>query len=149
MSSAARSPQTTHAGTYARATAHKAVVRLLADPFDSPIAKISRMEIPIQEGRYAHRGGMDGFEKRCRCRSFYPGHRRDDRLSRNTVRRALRQKTRHAFTPPKRNSKLEEFKGYIEKRHNECAVSGLRLLGEIQGMGCEGAVDTVRRYCAI
>jgi transposase len=66
-------------------------------------------------------------------------------LSRNTVRRALRQKTPQAFTPPKRKSKLEEFKGYIEKRYNECALSALRLLGEIQGMGYEGGVDTVGR----
>ena len=67
-------------------------------------------------------------------------------LSRNTVRRALRQKTPQGFANPKRKSKLEEYKAYVEKRYNECALSAVRLEEEIRGMGYEGGVDTVRRY---
>lgn len=68
-------------------------------------------------------------------------------LSRNTVRRALRQQ--HAYQPydsSNRSSKLEQFKPYVEKRYNECGLSAVRLLEEIRGMGYDGGVHTLRRF---
>ncbi|HEU4388123.1 MAG TPA: IS21 family transposase [Blastocatellia bacterium] len=67
-------------------------------------------------------------------------------LSRNTVRRALRQQTQEPYNSTSRTSKLDEFKPYIEKRYNECGLSAVRLLGEIRGMGYDGGVHTLRRY---
>lgn len=67
-------------------------------------------------------------------------------LSRNTVRRALRQKAPQAFDPPRRQSKLDQFKAYLEQRYFECRLSAVRLVEEIRAMGYAGSVDTVRRF---
>src|SRR5262249_9090309 len=67
-------------------------------------------------------------------------------LSRNTVRRALRQRAPESLQAVERESKLDEFKAYIEKRHQECGLSAVRLVEEIQAMGYQGSVDTVRRF---
>jgi len=66
-------------------------------------------------------------------------------LSRNTVRRALRQKSPHR-SAPERKSKLDQFKSYIRNRYLECALSAVRLVGEIRAMGYAGSPDTVRRF---
>ena len=50
-------------------------------------------------------------------------------LSRNTVRRALRQKVQQPFSAPKRASKLDQFKGYVEQGYNEAQLSAVRLFG--------------------
>jgi transposase len=66
-------------------------------------------------------------------------------LSRNTVRRALRQRAPQPIERPQRKSKIDEFKSYVEKRYAECALSAVRLVEEIRAMGYTGGVDTVRR----
>ena len=65
--------------------------------------------------------------------------------SRNTVRRALRQKGPEGHRKEARKSKIEEFKSYIEKRYEECGLSAVRLTEEVRAMGYVGSVDTVRR----
>jgi transposase len=66
--------------------------------------------------------------------------------SRNTIRKALRQKAQMPFAAPKRASKLDSFKGYVEQRYNECALSAIRLLQEIRPMGYTGSIITLRRF---
>jgi transposase len=67
-------------------------------------------------------------------------------LSRNTVRRALRQKSPQPFQAPERKSKLDDFKSYVQNRFQECSLSAVRLLAEIQAMGYTGSVVTIRRF---
>jgi transposase len=67
-------------------------------------------------------------------------------FSRNTVRRLLRQTAPQPFQNPHRKSLLDDFKPYIEKRFQECSLSAVRLLDEIQPMGYTGSVDSIRRY---
>ena len=53
-------------------------------------------------------------------------------LSRNTIRRALRQQHAHQpYDSTNRSSKLNQFKPYVEKRSAECGLSAVRLLEEI------------------
>lgn len=66
-------------------------------------------------------------------------------LSRNTVRRALREQAPQSFTAPERKSKVDDFKDYIRNRYRECALSAVRITEEIRAMGYAGSVDTVRR----
>lgn len=66
--------------------------------------------------------------------------------SRNTVRCKLREKTPASFAASDRPSQLDPFKAYITSRFNECGLSGVRLLEEIQPMGYIGSVDVVRRF---
>lgn len=66
--------------------------------------------------------------------------------SRNTVRRILRQKTRPPFQKPSRDSLLDEFKPYVTKRYQECALSRVRLFAEIKPMGYLGSLATLRRF---
>lgn len=66
--------------------------------------------------------------------------------SRNTVRKLLRQKAPQRFQKPKRASKLDSFKPYLEQRFQECALSAVRLLSEIKPMGYDGSLDVVQRY---
>jgi transposase len=67
-------------------------------------------------------------------------------LSRNTLRRALRQKSQQPFQAPERKSKLDDFKSYVQNRFQECSLSAVRLLAEIQAMGYTGSVVTIRRF---
>jgi transposase len=66
--------------------------------------------------------------------------------SRNTVRRVLRESGPTAFHKPERHSRLDAFKSYLRQRWEECALSAVRLLPEIQAMGYDGSLATVRRY---
>lgn len=66
--------------------------------------------------------------------------------SRNTVRCVLRQKTRPPFPKPTRDSLLDEFKPYVTKRYQECALSSVRLFAEIKPMGYRGSLATLRRF---
>lgn len=66
--------------------------------------------------------------------------------SRNTVRRVLRQKAPTPFKKPIRDSLLDEFKDYVVKRCQECALSSVRLLAEIKPMGYSGSLATLRRF---
>ncbi|MEW6207472.1 MAG: DDE-type integrase/transposase/recombinase [Acidobacteriota bacterium] len=50
------------------------------------------------------------------------------------------------FHKPKRKSLLDDFKSYIEKRFQECALSPVRLLEEIRSQGYTGSVDSIRRF---
>jgi transposase len=65
--------------------------------------------------------------------------------SRNTVRRALRQRGPEGYRKRERKSKVEEYKDYLEKRYKECGLSAVRMAEEIRSMGYRGSVDTVRR----
>lgn len=66
--------------------------------------------------------------------------------SRNTIRRVLRQKAPEPFHVPRRASKLDGFKTYVEGRYHECALSCVRLLEEIRPMGYVGSIVTLRRF---
>lgn len=69
-------------------------------------------------------------------------------LSRNTIRRVLRQEAPRPFTVPTRGSCLDPFKPYVEQRYHEFGLSAVRLLEEIQPMGYAGSVRTLRRFVA-
>ena len=66
-------------------------------------------------------------------------------LSRNTVRRALREQAPQPFKTPERKSKVDSFRDYIRNRYQECALSAVPITEEIRAMGYTGSVDTVRR----
>ncbi len=66
--------------------------------------------------------------------------------SRNTVRRILRAKEPVTFQPPMRDSCLDNFKPYLLERWQSSALSAVRLLAEIQPMGFNGSIATLRRY---
>ena len=57
-------------------------------------------------------------------------------LSRNTIRRALRQQAQQHYNSSNRTTKLEQFKPYIEKRHKEYELSAVHLLEETVGGTC-------------
>lgn len=67
-------------------------------------------------------------------------------LARNTVRRVIRQPAPQAATKRERSSRLDPFKSYLQARHSEYALSAVRLLAEIRGMGYSGGIDVVRRF---
>jgi transposase len=66
--------------------------------------------------------------------------------SRNTVRRVLWQPTKQPFNKPARHSLLDEFKPYVTKRYQQCALSSVRLLAELKPMGYRGSLATLRRF---
>lgn len=67
-------------------------------------------------------------------------------FSRNTVRRVLREAGPSVFRAPGRPSRLDPFKAYVKERYESCALSAVRILGEIQPMGYTGSIWTLRRY---
>lgn len=66
--------------------------------------------------------------------------------SRNTIRRILRQKAPCGYDASGRKSSLEEFKEYISKRYQECALSAVRILEDIKPMGYTGSIWPLRAY---
>jgi transposase len=56
-------------------------------------------------------------------------------LSRNTVRRVLREKAPRPFHTPERGSKLDPFKDYIAARFVASGLSAVRLFEEIKAQG--------------
>jgi transposase len=68
--------------------------------------------------------------------------------SRNTVRAALKERAPKTYERRARATKLDPFKSYLSERYNECSLSAVRLIAEIQPMGYSGSVDLVRRYLA-
>jgi transposase len=68
--------------------------------------------------------------------------------SRNTVRRVLRDPGFAGFRKPERHSCLDAFKEYLRSRYEECGLSAVRLLAEVQAMGYAGSIATLRRYVA-
>jgi transposase len=66
--------------------------------------------------------------------------------SRNTIRRVLREAGFTGYRKPDRHSCLDAFKDYLRHRYEECGLSAVRLLPEIQAMGYAGSIATVRRY---
>jgi transposase len=66
--------------------------------------------------------------------------------SRNTVRKVLAAKGAPVFKPGKRASKLDPYKDYLQKRIQECNLSGVRLLEEIRGMGYAGGATVLKDY---
>src|SRR4051794_34377573 len=67
-------------------------------------------------------------------------------LARNTVRRVLREQSPCPAKQRGRSSQLDSFKPYLQQRHDECALSAVRLLEEIRAMGYAGGIDVVRRF---
>lgn len=70
-------------------------------------------------------------------------------VSRNTVRKVLRNGSPPKKKRKKRKSILDEFKPYLKKRYLETGLSAVRLLEEIKPMGYPGKVDVVRRFLKI
>lgn len=66
--------------------------------------------------------------------------------SRNTIRRVLREAGFTGFQKPPRASCLDSHKPYLRQRYEECGLSAVRLLPEIQAMGYSGSIATLRRY---
>ena len=66
--------------------------------------------------------------------------------SRNTIRRVLREAGFTGFRKPQRASRLDSYKEYLRQRYEECALSAVRLLPEIQAMGYTGSLATLRRF---
>jgi len=66
--------------------------------------------------------------------------------SRNTIRKVLKQAAPAVFEKAERTSKLDEFKEYVKKRYEECALSAVRIIQEIRPMGYLGSIQTLRRY---
>jgi transposase len=66
--------------------------------------------------------------------------------SRNTIRRVLREAGFTGFRKPQRASCLDSYKPYLHDRYEECGLSAVRLLPEIQAMGYTGSLATLRRY---
>jgi transposase len=66
--------------------------------------------------------------------------------SRNTVRRVLREAGFTGFHKPQRASCLDSHKPYLCQRYEECSLSAVRLLPEIQAMGYTGSLATLRRF---
>jgi transposase len=67
-------------------------------------------------------------------------------LSRNTVRRVLREKAPQPFQSPERGSKLDPFKDYVATRFLASGLSAVRLFEEIKTQGYSGSVITLRRF---
>jgi len=67
--------------------------------------------------------------------------------SRNTVRRAIREKGPRPFHQEVvKRSILDPFKEYLKRRFAETALSAIRLIQEIRPMGYKGSVATLRRF---
>ena len=71
---------------------------------------------------------------------------RETGFSRNTVRRTLRERAPKAYHTPEQASCLDPFKAYIDKRYRKFSLSAVRIIEEIQPMGYEGSIRTLRRY---
>lgn len=69
-------------------------------------------------------------------------------LSRNTVRRVVRQALPGTFPKPQRASCLDAFRDYARHRQAEAGLSAVRLLEEIRAMGYQGSIFTLRRFLA-
>jgi transposase len=66
--------------------------------------------------------------------------------SRNTVRKVLAAKEAPVFKTPKRSSKLDAFKDYLDARVEQCNLSGVRLMEEIVAMGYKGRYTILKDY---
>ncbi len=66
--------------------------------------------------------------------------------SRNTIRKALRQKVPQQVIQRKRSSKIEKYKSYIRERVEAVGLSAVRLVEEVRSMGYTGSIRTLRRY---
>jgi transposase len=58
----------------------------------------------------------------------------------------LREAGFTGFHKPQRPSCLDAFKTYLRDRYEECGLSAVRLLPEIQAMGYAGSLATLRRF---
>ena len=67
-------------------------------------------------------------------------------FSRNTVRKVLRGRHPMRAKVVSRSSKLDTFKDYVRQRVAEYSLSAVRLLPEIQAMGYDGSIQTLRRF---
>lgn len=67
-------------------------------------------------------------------------------LSRNTIRRVLRGEHDLKRRPPAQGSRLQPFEDYLRQRYEQTPLSAVRLLAEIQAMGYQGSIATLRRF---
>ena len=67
-------------------------------------------------------------------------------LSRNTVRRVLREKAPQPYRRAERLCQLDPFKDYLRDRFGETCLSAMRLIDEIRPMGYAGSLQTLRRF---
>lgn len=67
-------------------------------------------------------------------------------MSRNTVRGVIRSDGPRAYERKPGVTKLTPFEDYVRGRWEESALSGVRILEEIRGMGYAGSVQTLRRF---
>lgn len=76
------------------------------------------------------------------------GVAREFGISRNTVRKALREDQSPRYTPQKpRASKLDPYKDYLKARLEKCPrLSGVRLFQEIQAQGYPGRISILRDF---
>lgn len=70
---------------------------------------------------------------------------RETGLSRNTVRKVLREKVPVAYARESRPGLLDAYKDYALKRFGE-GISAIRIFQEIQPMGFAGSYDLLRKY---
>jgi transposase len=66
--------------------------------------------------------------------------------SRNTVRKVLRGQRPLRPPTPQRASQLEPYQDYLTQRFQDYGLSAVRLLEEIQPMGYDGSIATLRRF---
>ena len=66
--------------------------------------------------------------------------------SRNTVARALLQRTPQPFGRTSRRSVLDPFKPYLTERYEAFGLSSVRLLEEVQAQGYTGSLNLVQRF---
>jgi len=67
-------------------------------------------------------------------------------ISRNTVRKVLRGESSLERKKRAPNSCLDPYKDYITKRYNEVGLSAVRMQEEIESMGYQGSLRTLRRF---
>ena len=67
-------------------------------------------------------------------------------LSRNTIRKVLRGEHQMKRQPSQQEPILAPFEDYLRQRFQETELSAVRLLAEIQKMGYQGSIATVRRF---
>jgi transposase len=69
-------------------------------------------------------------------------------MSRNTIRGVLRSEGPRKYRRKGGTTKLTPFEDYVQRRWEETALSGVRILEEIEAMGYTGSIQTLRRFLA-
>lgn len=67
-------------------------------------------------------------------------------ISRRTISKVVEEQSPKVFKKVKRKTKLDEYKKYIEIRYKQSQLSAIRIKQEVEKMGYEGSIATIRRY---